>query len=71
MKKCIYCGSEIPHESVVDFCERCGKSVWGDKMFNAIIENMENARDKGDLFINNPISETQNTDAEFENEFNR
>jgi len=50
MKKCIYCNSEIPMESVIDFCERCGIGVFGHKMFNAIVENMENARDRGDLF---------------------
>jgi hypothetical protein len=49
MKKCIYCSSEIPNESVIDFCERCGKGVWGEKMFNAILKNMEDAREKGDL----------------------
>ena len=49
MKKCIYCNSEIPMESVIDFCERCGIGVFGHKMFNAIVENMENARDRGDL----------------------
>ena len=48
-KKCIYCSSEIPESSVIDFCERCGVGVWGHKMFKAILQNMEDARDKGDL----------------------
>ncbi len=52
-KKCIYCGTEILEESVVDFCNRCGKSVWGEKMFNAILQNMEEARNKGDLVSTN------------------
>jgi len=50
MKKCIYCKSEINDESVIDFCERCGKGVWGDRMFKTIVENMEKARDNGSLF---------------------
>ena len=49
MKKCIYCKAEIPSESVIDFCERCGVGVWGVRMFNTIKKNMEEARDKGDL----------------------
>jgi len=49
VKKCIYCKKEICDENVVDFCENCGKGVWGEKMFNAIIQNMEEARDKEDL----------------------
>lgn len=49
MKKCIYCGSEIDEESVIDFCKKCGVKVWGERMFRAIVENMENARKKGDL----------------------
>jgi hypothetical protein len=49
MKKCIYCKADIANESVIDFCERCGKGVWGEKMFKAILQNMEDARDKGDL----------------------
>ena len=49
VKKCIYCKSEISDDSVIDFCEKCGKGVFGDKMFNAILSNMESAREKGDL----------------------
>ena len=48
-KKCIYCGVDIPKESVIDFCSKCGKGVWGEKMFNAIVQNMEEARRKGDI----------------------
>lgn len=45
-KKCIYCKKEISDESVIDFCERCGVGVWGQKMFNTIVKNMEAAREK-------------------------
>jgi len=48
-KKCIYCKDEIPDESVIDFCKRCGHQVWGEKMFNVIVSNMEEAREKGDI----------------------
>ena len=48
-KKCIYCAAEISDGSVIDFCERCGKNVWGERMFNAIVQNMEEARKNGDL----------------------
>ncbi len=49
MKKCIYCSSEILDERVVDVCDSCGVRVWGDKMFNAIKDNMKNAEQKGNL----------------------
>lgn len=49
-KKCIYCKTEVPEESVIDFCKRCGIGVWGEKMFNAIVESMEKSRAAGDLF---------------------
>jgi hypothetical protein len=48
-KKCIYCSSEISDDSVIDFCKRCGVGVWGEKMFNTIVDNMESARSNGDL----------------------
>ncbi len=48
-KKCIYCGAEVDQGSVIDFCERCGRKVWGERMFKAILQNMEDARDRGDL----------------------
>jgi len=50
MKKCIYCKQNIVADnSVIDFCERCGKGVFGEKMFNAIVQNMEEAEERGDL----------------------
>lgn len=52
-KKCIYCGKEICSSSVIDFCEKCGKGVWGEKMFNAIVKNMEEANDREDLCSTN------------------
>lgn len=50
VKKCIYCKVELSDDTVVDVCRRCGIGVWGEKMFNAIIENMEGAKSKGDLY---------------------
>ena len=48
-KKCIYCKTEIPQDSVIDFCTPCGVGVWGPKMFNTIKKSMEDARSRGDL----------------------
>ncbi len=48
-KKCIYCKGNIDQNSVVDVCVSCGHGVWGEKMFKAIVQNMENAREVGDL----------------------
>ena len=48
-KKCIYCKCEISDGRVMEVCDRCGKNVWGEKMFQAIVKNMDDARDNGDL----------------------
>lgn len=52
MRKCIYCGREVHKDSVIDFCDDCGKRVWGPKMFATIKQNMEDAKEKGDLEFN-------------------
>ncbi len=65
VKKCIYCGAEVSDSSVIDFCEKCGKSVWGKKMFNAIVKNMEDARENGDLCHTRPIPEVSHNPPEF------
>ncbi len=48
-KKCLYCNTELHPNSVIDFCDRCGTGVFGPKMFETIKNNMENARERGDL----------------------
>ncbi len=54
-KKCLYCAKELDESCIVDFCEKCGKGVWGEKMFNAIVQNMEQANERGDLCHSNPF----------------
>lgn len=56
-KKCIYCSKEISKECVIDFCDMCGKNVFGEKMFNTIKQNMETARTNGDLCHQNTFTE--------------
>jgi len=50
VKKCIYCKTNVDDSSVIDFCQRCGIGVWGEKMFNAIVQSMEKSKDAGDLY---------------------
>ncbi|MBT3404902.1 hypothetical protein HN832_01760 [archaeon] len=49
VKKCLYCSCELNESSVIEFCRKCGVGVFGEKMLNAIVTNMEEAREKGDL----------------------
>ena len=62
-KKCIYCAQAIDSASVIDVCTRCGYGVWGENMFNAIKENMENAREKGDL-LQGSIADSMEMDTD-------
>jgi len=50
VKKCGFCKSLIEENQAFEVCERCGHGIWGDKMFKAIKDNMQNAQVKGDLF---------------------
>jgi len=59
MKKCIYCRAEVLDSCVIDFCEKCGINVFGRKMFDAIVQNMEEARENGDLCHNQAFTELQ------------
>lgn len=54
VQKCIYCGAEINDDRSLTVCNKCGVKVWGEKMFNAIVKNMEEAREKGDLCHTSP-----------------
>ena len=49
MKKCLYCSKDLTDDSVIDFCENCGKQAFGEKIFNVIIKNMKEAKEKGDI----------------------
>ncbi len=49
MKRCIYCKCGLSEESVIDFCERCGHGAFGEKMFKVIVQNMKDAKERGDL----------------------
>jgi len=69
VKTCIYCKTPLDDNSVVDVCSACGKGVWGEKMFNAIIDNMEAARSSGNLHQgsisnDNPSPETPDPSPE-------
>ncbi len=49
MEKCMYCGCELLDNRPLTVCDSCGLQVWGKKMFQAIIQNMENAKASGDI----------------------
>ena len=63
VKKCIYCSKEISPESVVDVCATCGHGVWGEKMFATIVQNMQSAKDKGNLHQGSISDDTLKTDS--------
>ena len=65
-KKCIYCKTDITDDRSLDVCNNCGVGVWGQKMFNAILQNMEDAKDKGDL-CNSTVSSNEQPPAKLGN----
>jgi uncharacterized UBP type Zn finger protein len=48
-KKCVYCNAEVPEDRAMDVCNSCGKSVWGEKMFQTILDNTNREMSKGNL----------------------
>ncbi|MEM1535255.1 MAG: hypothetical protein QXE64_01035 [Candidatus Pacearchaeota archaeon] len=50
MKKCVYCDAQINDERAIDVCDECGNKVWGEVMFRTIVNNMEKAKKRGDLW---------------------
>ena len=38
--KCLYCNKVLNH-SGFSVCDTCGRKVWGEKMYNAIKNNMD------------------------------
>ena len=68
-EKCMYCKCEIFDNREITVCDVCGEKVWGEKMFNAIKENMQEARSKGDLFdtpcvVEDPVTEIESNSSE-------
>jgi len=54
-KRCVYCNQEISDTRALDVCDKCGVGVWGKKMFEAILQNMKEANEKGNLLFNDPL----------------
>ena len=59
VKKCLYCGVELSDDCVIDFCDKCGVQTFGQKMFDAIVHNMNKARDDGNLCHDSQRSDLQ------------
>ena len=47
--KCLYCKCELGDDRAFSVCDCCGEKIWGKNMFRAIKENMDTAKDNGDL----------------------
>ncbi len=50
VKKCGFCKRALEDSEAFEVCKVCGIGIWGEKMFEAIRNNMNGAQVKGDLF---------------------
>lgn len=57
-KKCVYCKGDVVSDRAMDVCDRCGVRVWGQKMFQAIIENTNREKEKGNMELGRVGEET-------------
>lgn len=57
IKKCVYCKNDLYDKRAVDVCDRCGIGVWGQRMFNVILQEMNKADERGDLGIEHTLPE--------------
>jgi uncharacterized UBP type Zn finger protein len=48
-KCCVYCKGNVPEDRAMDVCDRCGRGVWGDKMFQHILQGTNDQMAKGNL----------------------
>lgn len=67
-KKCIFCKKPLDESDVFDVCHLCGYKVWGPKMYDSIVENMQQAKEDGDLFQGS-VFETQHSKAKEKTQF--
>ncbi len=60
IQKCVYCRQDLQDKRAIDVCDKCGVGVWGPRMFNTILQGMNDANAKGDLGIEHALPEDQN-----------
>jgi hypothetical protein len=48
-KRCVYCKGEVPEARAMDVCNSCGRRVWGEKMFQCILDSTNSEMEKGNL----------------------
>ena len=61
VKKCSFCKQSLEDESAFEVCKKCGHQIWGEKMFQAIKDNMEKAKGVGDLYQGSVTDELRKT----------
>lgn len=55
--KCVYCKGDVPAGRAMEVCNNCGRRVWGEKMFQAILDSTNSEMEKGNLDLGR-VSET-------------